>query len=129
MQLYTNFWLHAHKVQRPVIVWTDWHENHNNYHLAKTLNELNIILYGLPPNTTHFMQPLDVAVFGPLKKGWAKAAKQWENEHPEEILTQVNFTEVCLPVYYKYVTPENIKAGLVSVGYCHLILMLLIIAN
>ena len=23
-----------------------------------------------PSNTTHFMQPLDVAVFGPLKKQW-----------------------------------------------------------
>lgn len=24
----------------------------------------------LPPNTTHFCQPLDVAFFGPLKKAW-----------------------------------------------------------
>ena len=31
-------------------------------------------------------------------------------------LTQVNFAEVCLPIYYKYVTPENIKAGFAKCG-------------
>ena len=86
-----NDWLVANNVTRPVIVWTDWHESRNNYYLAKTLNELGIILYGLPPNTTHFMQPLDVAVFGPLKKGWAKESKEWEVTHNDEIISQVNF--------------------------------------
>ena len=26
----------------------------------------------LPPNSTHFLQPLDVAFFGPLKRSWKK---------------------------------------------------------
>ena len=69
-------WVTEHNIQRPVIVWTDWHETRNNYFLAKTLNEQIIILYGLPPNTTHFMQPLDVAVFGPLKKGWSHSVRE-----------------------------------------------------
>ncbi|KAK3870851.1 hypothetical protein Pcinc_023962 [Petrolisthes cinctipes] len=104
-------WLNAHNVKRPVIVWTDWHETRNNYFLAKTLNELNIILYGLPPNTTHFLQPLDVSVFGSLKKEWTKAVKLWEQHHHDEVLTQINFAEVLLPVYYSHVTPDKIKAG------------------
>lgn len=30
----------------------------------------NIILYQLPPNTTHLLQPFDVIVFGSVKKTW-----------------------------------------------------------
>lgn len=109
-------WLNASNIKRPVILWTDWHESRSNYHLAQSLNDLGIILYGLPPNTTHFMQPLDVAVFGPLKKGWRKECKEWEMTHNDEILTQVNFAKVFLPVYHKFITSDNIKAGFKKCG-------------
>ena len=111
-----NNWLTTNNIQRPVILWTDWHETRNNYFLAKTLNEQQIILYGLPPNTTHFLQPLDVSVFGPLNKGWSKEAKQWETAHSDEVITQVNFAKVFLPAYQKYVTPENIISGFAKCG-------------
>ena len=110
-----NDWLNSNNVQRPVIVWTDWHETRNNF-LAKTLNEQGIILYGLPPNTTHLLQPLDVSVFFPLKRGWSKMSKEWEEENSDESITQVNFAKVFLPVYYKYVTPQNIRSGFSKCG-------------
>lgn len=111
-----NDWLNSQNIQRPVIIWTDWHETRNNYYLAKTLNEQQTILYGLPPNTTHFLQPLDVSVFGPLKKGWAKEAKEWEEQHNDEMITQVKFAKVFLPAYMKYVTADNIKSGFRKCG-------------
>ena len=106
-----NDWLIEKNVQRPVIIWTDWHESRNNYYLATSLKEMQIVLYGLPPNTTHLMQPLDVAVLGPLKKSWTKGAKRFERENPDRMITQVNFAKVFLPIYYETVSPENIKAG------------------
>ena len=36
----------------------------------------NILLYCLPPKTTHKLQPLDVRVFGPLQMGWARHVQQ-----------------------------------------------------
>ena len=96
-------------------MYTDWHETRNNYFLAKTLNELNIILYGLPPNTTHFMQPLDVSVFGPLKKGWARSVREWETAKDESV-TQANFAQVFMPAYHKYLSAENIKSGFAKCG-------------
>ena len=44
-----NDWLNENNVSRPVILWTDWHETRNNYFLAKQLQELQMIMYGLPP--------------------------------------------------------------------------------
>ncbi|XP_064098554.1 uncharacterized protein LOC135209721 [Macrobrachium nipponense] len=111
-----NDWLTENDVQRPVIVWTDWHETRNNFYLASSLKSMNIILYGLPPNTTHIMQPLDVAVFGPLKKNWTKGAKEFERKNPDDMITQVNFAKVFLPIYYDSVSAANIKSGFSKCG-------------
>ncbi|XP_068233201.1 tigger transposable element-derived protein 1-like [Palaemon carinicauda] len=113
-----NDWLNDNNVQRPIIIWTDWHETRNNYYLAKQLQLLNIVLYGLPPNTTHMMQPLDVSVFGPLKKSWSRGAKEFEHQNPDSMITQVNFAKVFLPIYYNCVSADNIKAGFKKCGLC-----------
>ncbi|XP_066973199.1 uncharacterized protein [Macrobrachium rosenbergii] len=86
-------WLTDNSIQRPVVIWTDWHESRVWYHLAKKLNELKIILYGLPPITTHFLQPLDVAVFGPLKKAWKTAVRDWQ-EANDSTLDMTTFAHV-----------------------------------
>lgn len=62
------------------------------------------------------MQPLDVAVFGPLKKGWTREAKRWEKENTDQVLNQLSFAEVFLPSYKKYVTAKNIKSGFAKCG-------------
>lgn len=111
-----NDWLNDNNVERPIIMWTDWHETRNNYYLAKQLQHLKIIMYGLPPNTTHMMQPLDVAVFGPLKKAWSRGAKEFEHQNPDTMITQINFAEVFLPLYYDCVTADNIKSGFSKCG-------------
>ena len=84
--------------------------------MAKTLSSQKIIIYKVPPNTTHFLQPLDVSVFGPLKKGWNKRVKEWENINNDSVLTQVQFARVFLPAYYEYVTPDNIRSGFSKCG-------------
>ena len=61
-------WLRTENIQRPVLVFCDWHETRANYFLAQRCTSLGIVLIGLLPNTTHILQPLDVGVFGPLQK-------------------------------------------------------------
>jgi hypothetical protein len=38
----------------------------------------------LPPNATDKLQPLDVGVFGPLKKAWRAILTAYKEEHPKE---------------------------------------------
>lgn len=68
--MYNHFdnWLTENEIICLAVVWTDWHESRMWFHLAKNQKELKIMPYGIPSNTTHFLQPLDVGVFGPLKK-------------------------------------------------------------
>lgn len=39
-------------------------------------NNIKFIL--LPPNSTHLLQPLDVGVYGPMKKSWRKVLTEWK---------------------------------------------------
>ena len=43
-------------------------------------------------------------------------AQEWEEANNDESITQVNFAKVFLPVYYKYVTPQNIGPGFSKCG-------------
>jgi hypothetical protein len=53
-------------------------------HLSPVVTNLceehNIRFIFLPENSTHFLQPLDVGVFGPLKRRWRTVLADWKNE-------------------------------------------------
>ena len=83
-------------IKRPAAVRTDRHESRIWFHLSQKLREQDIILYGIPPNTTHFLQPLDVAVFGPLKKVWKKYVREWQETH-DSVLSINTFVSCVVP--------------------------------
>lgn len=45
----------------------DGHESHTTYEFLSFCDMKKIIPFSLPPHTTHFLQPLDVTLFGPFK--------------------------------------------------------------
>lgn len=48
--------------------------------VIKSCKENAIYITPFPANATHLMQPLDVAVFGPMKKCWRKILDNWRKE-------------------------------------------------
>lgn len=69
--IFVNF-LAEKEIPRPVVVFVDGHASHLSLNLSNFCRENGIILICLPPNTTHMLQPLDVAFFFPLKQAWKK---------------------------------------------------------
>ena len=55
-----------------VILFFDGHYSHISLEVINVARKNNITLVTLPPNTTHSLQPLDVGVFGPMKRCWQK---------------------------------------------------------
>jgi len=45
----------------------DNHESHKSYEALDFATKNNVIFLSIPPHTSHRLQPLDVAVYGPLK--------------------------------------------------------------
>lgn len=81
-------------IKFPIVMFLDGHKSHLSYHLSKLCSQSQIILIALPPNTTHMMQVLDVAIFNPVKQGWSVSVhelcmtKLLEEDEP---LTKFNF--------------------------------------
>jgi hypothetical protein len=55
---------------KPILLVYDGHDSHETIEINKLAHENNIILFSLPPHTTHKLQPLDVGVFGPFSRAW-----------------------------------------------------------
>ena len=60
-------WLTRNNIQRPVILWLDMHSTRLNYWFLQEAKDRGIIVYGLVPNGTDKIQPLDLTVFGNVK--------------------------------------------------------------
>lgn len=100
----------------PVLIFLDGHKSHLTFHQSKFCSEHGIILIALPPNCTHLIQPLDVAVFGPVKKEWASVVHKWRISKGLERLTKYNFPPLLKEVLDKRLKAETIANGFKRCG-------------
>lgn len=77
-----NQWL-IQNIKKPVL-FVDGHKTHLTMGLSEFCSSNGIILYALPLNTTHIMQPTNISVFKPLKTAWKKTVREWQMR-PENI--------------------------------------------
>jgi hypothetical protein len=113
-----NKWLNENKVTRPILLLVDGHKSHLSVELSQFCHERGIILYALPPNTTHIMQPADVSVFKPLKTNWKKTVRQWQAK-PENVncvLTKCTFCPLLEQVLQDESLPQTIQNGFRKCG-------------
>ncbi len=77
--------------------------------------ENNILLARLPAHTSHKLQPLDVAVFGPLKTAYRDQAERLERAGTNTIGKE-HFTALYSPARERAITKKNIIAGWAKSG-------------
>lgn len=65
--------------QRPVMLLCDGHGSHFTPEAIAKAAEKGVIVFCIPPNTTHVAQPLDVSFFAPLKL--FSATFIWQKTH------------------------------------------------
>ncbi|XP_045509196.1 uncharacterized protein LOC123704756 isoform X3 [Colias croceus] len=76
----------------------------------------DIVLYCLPSNTTHELQPLDKSVNKSFEHHWDEAVLNFLHENPNEILTKATFNQLFTKVWYKCMTYNNIVNGFKATG-------------
>lgn len=87
------------------------------HHLSKFCSANGIELFALFPNSTHLLQPMDVAVFRPLKNAWKKEVRNWRMENSGNKFQKHNFGNVfkkCLTT----ISHETLKNGFRRCGLC-----------
>ena len=77
-QILFKLWCERHFLRyapaaRPLLLLLDGHSSHYCPDTIKYAASEKVIIFTLPPNTTHLTQPLDKGVFGPLKTHWKNA--------------------------------------------------------
>ncbi|KYN12208.1 hypothetical protein ALC57_15605 [Trachymyrmex cornetzi] len=84
-------WLKTNNIVFPVVLFMDGHSSHLTLPLSNFCRQHEIELIALYPNATHILQPLDVAVFHPLKMVWKKTVNNWRLENNGERLKKDMF--------------------------------------
>ena len=81
-------WINQNNIERPVVLFVDGHKTHVTLQTSVLCEDNGIILYLLPPNTTHIMQPADVGPFRPMKHYWREAVSDFQRKHPGILVTR-----------------------------------------
>ena len=96
---------------RPLILLMDGHSTHYGPTFITRAAEEKIIVFCLPPNTTHMTQPLDKGPFSPLKLYWKEECHRYLTDNPGKVVTRYQFSSIFRKAWLKAMTPSNIMGG------------------
>lgn len=70
-----------------------------------------LIIFFLPLHTMHEYQPLDVAVFGPLKRNWWEVCHNYMQKNPSKVVSKYVFSSLLAEAWTKTMIPSTLAAG------------------
>ena len=94
-------------------------DGHSSHYCPETIHlaaEEDVIIFTLPPNTTHLTQPLDKGVFGPFKDHWRQVCHDFQVSHPGKVVSNYNFSKLFSKAWMESMTCTNIVAGFHTTG-------------
>ena len=102
--------------ERRVLLILDNVEAHITIKTIDLARENGIVLLTLPPHTSHRLQPLDRAVYGPFKKAYNVAMDGWIRSHPGRTVTIYDIPTIVGEAQLQAMSQRNIKAGFAATG-------------
>ena len=109
-------WLSCHFLRyapptRPLLLLLDGHSSHYSPYAIRFAAKEKVIMFALPPHTTHVTQPLDRSCFSPLKVAWREVCQAFMAENPGKRVTRFNFLHLFSLAWMKSMTMKNIVSG------------------
>lgn len=116
-----HLWIKDHFLQyavsrRPLLLILDGHSTHYQPATVQYAKDNEIIMLCLPPHSSHATQPLDTAVFNPLKRNWSEAVHKYLAENPGKVVTKYSFSPLLKETWEKTMIANNICAGFRNSG-------------
>lgn len=93
----------------------DGHESHHSDAFEQYCKDHNIITLCMPAHSSHILQPLDVACFGPLKKAYGAQIEGLIRARISHI-TKDDFLPAFCEAFEKSMTEHNVRAGFRGAG-------------
>jgi hypothetical protein len=110
--LFLKWFQHLHSVVRsspeqPILLILDNHTSHISLEATLFCRRNGIHVISLPPHISHKTQPLDVGIYGPLKKVYAEEADTWQISNPGRSITQFQVAEIFAKSYNRPATLDK----------------------
>ena len=96
---------------RPLLLLIDGHKSHFCPEMIKLAAMEGVIIFALPPNTTHLCQPMDKGPFAPLKVEWRKSVHNFVAMNKGRVVTIYDFNTVFSTAWHNAMTPTNVAGG------------------
>lgn len=96
------------KEQPATLILYDGHKSHISLTLTEWAKKRNVILFVLPPHTSHITQPLDVGVFGPFKAYYNTECQTYLHNNPGISISRYEVADLTAKPYIKAVCPANV---------------------
>lgn len=103
-------------IKKPIVLFLDGHSSHLSLPLSEFCRDNGINLTALLLNSTHLLQPMDVAVFHSLKSSWRKIVYSWRMENDGRRLKREEFGPLLEGCIESALKPEIIQNGFRSCG-------------
>ena len=96
----------------PIVLFLDGHHSHLGIDFIELARSHNIHPFCLPAHTSHFLQPLDVGVYGPMKKTWKGVLKEYKTATRAS-----NVTKQVFPSFVKTLWERSLQASHLQAGF------------
>ena len=97
--------------ETPCLLILDNHLSHVSLKIYEYCNRHNIILLPIPPHTSHRMQPMNVAFYGPLKKAFRKECDMFMSSQGLKNITQNDLAKIFNKAYTSVADIQKATAG------------------
>lgn len=102
--------------EQPVLLLLDNHDSHLCISAIDYAKENGIVMLSFPPHCSHRLQPLDLSVFGPLKRKLSSSQSNWLRTHPGRPISIYDIAGILCDPWKEAVTMKNICSGFQKAG-------------
>ena len=102
--------------KRPVLLLYDGHASHISTDVIEYAHLHHIEIMCLPAHSSHLLQPLDVAVFKPLKTHFNEACRKFLQSNPGRVITIYDISQLVGEAWPQALTPVNLISGFSNSG-------------
>jgi hypothetical protein len=102
----------------PHLIILDGHCSNVNLEFLRECKRNNVLVYVLPPHSSHLTQPLDLTCNGPCSKYYTSAVRDWRAAHPSSEVSKYNVATILHKhkVVEQAFSPHNIIKGFAKAG-------------
>jgi hypothetical protein len=100
----------------PIVLFLDGHHSHLGIDFIELARSHNVHPFCLPAHTSHFLQPLDVGVYGPMKKTWKGVLKEYKTATRASNVTKQVFPSLVKKLWERSLQASHLQAGFRECG-------------